>query len=220
MSRRLFEQTENANPALTKRLAFGKASEVTENITLTDFIAWLMTKLGFLKTANNLSDLANASTARDNLGVYSETEVDSLLSTKAELYPEAGGALGSTNTTVFNPAANYHPATKKYVDDKLLDTGWINCINSLSNPTFSIQARQIGKIVSIAGDMLLRNDPAGTIFVIPSSVAAPTKNIGVVCYAAGNDYYIINVDAGSRDVQLIAQSGMNSVNPVTLTYFV
>jgi hypothetical protein len=113
---KLFERTENTNPNLAQRIAFGRASNASENMTLTNFITWLNGKLGFLKVASNLSD-GNAATMRTNLGVYSSTQVNTLLTDKAGIHPAAGGALKNNNTAAFTPSADYHPATKKYVDD-------------------------------------------------------------------------------------------------------
>lgn len=121
MSRRVFEQTENNNPDVTKRIAFGKAGAVTENMTWTNLFAYLLTKLAFLKTSQNLNDLPNKTTARANLGVYSTAQVDAADATKAAIYPAVGGALKTNNTTSFTPDADYEPATKKYVDDNKND---------------------------------------------------------------------------------------------------
>ena len=116
---RLFEQGQNNNPDLTRRIVFGATGVATENMTLTNFVTWLLGKLGFLKTSENLNDLASKSTARTNLGVYSTAQVDTALNTRAKIYPAADGSLKSTNTITFTPSSNYHPATKKYVDDTI-----------------------------------------------------------------------------------------------------
>jgi len=220
MSRRLFEQTVNNNPSTSKRIAFGALGVITENMTLANFLTWLMNNLSFLKAANNLSDLASAATARDNLGVYSEAETDNLLDTKAPLYPEAGGALGVTNTTNYTPAANYHPATKKYVDDKLIDTGWVACINSLSKPTFSIVARQIGNTVNIMGEMTLNVNAGDVMFELPASIAAPLKKLGYVWYAAGGDYLNIYADAADKQFKCLSEASTSTATALNITYFV
>jgi hypothetical protein len=98
------------------RIALGKSATPASNITLTAFLAWLMTKLGFLKITNNLSDVNNKVTARANLGVYSTSQVDTELAKKAALYQAGTGAvLGVANTSIFNPTSNYHPATLRNV---------------------------------------------------------------------------------------------------------
>lgn len=220
MSTRLFEQSENNNPSLTKKIAFGGASVVTENMTFTNFLVWLYGKLGFLKVTENLNDLNDKPTARTNLGVYSIGEADDLLDLKAPLYPEVGGALGTNNTVTFTPTANYNPATKKYIDDQLIDTGWVNCINTLSKPTFTIKARQIGKVVNICGDMTTNVNAGDTMFEIPSSVAAPTLKWGIVMYAAGGDYLNLECLAASKEVKVVSESGTSAVTSLNITYFV
>lgn len=54
-------------------------------------------------------------------------------------YVTTNNVLTKTNTTVYNPTDNYHPATKKYVDDKLNDSSIsivefdYNLVNALTN---------------------------------------------------------------------------------------
>lgn len=94
--RELFARTINNDPDVSKKIAFGKSGAITENMTLTNFIAWIITQITstFLKASNNLSDVT-ASTARTNLGVYSKTEVDNLL-TESVIYN------GTRNATYLN----------------------------------------------------------------------------------------------------------------------
>lgn len=114
--RRLFELSTTTDPSETLRLALGKASTPASNITLTAFLAWLLTKLGFLKVALNLSDLNNVATARANLAVYSTSQVDASLAAKATLYQAGSGSvLGVNNTSIYNPASNYNPATLRNI---------------------------------------------------------------------------------------------------------
>lgn len=114
MSRPLFEQPLDSNPSdLTYRVAFGKASNFTKNMTLTSLITWLNAQLGFNLKSNNLSDVPNKVTGRSNLGVYSTSEVDADLALKAD----KSNVLQLDNTATYTPSSNYHPATKKYVDD-------------------------------------------------------------------------------------------------------
>lgn len=74
VTRRLFEQPVET-PAGTiadenMRLAYGKASTPTLNITIANFVTFILSKvtLSYLKISNNLSDLLNAATSRINLG--------------------------------------------------------------------------------------------------------------------------------------------------------
>lgn len=125
--RRLFELATVTDPAVTMRIPLGKSATPTVNITLTAMLAWLMSKLGFLKVASNLSDLSSAASARSNLSVYSQAQVDAAVALKATLYQAASGSvLGVNNTSVYNPVNNYNPATLRNVKNigfKLLLAG-------------------------------------------------------------------------------------------------
>lgn len=116
--RRAFELTTTDDPAGTMRLIMGKASTPAVNMTIATFLTWIYSKLGFLKVTSNLSDLNNKSTARSNLSVYSQTQVDEALALKATLYQAGSGSvLGTANTSVYNPSAKYHPATLRNVNN-------------------------------------------------------------------------------------------------------
>jgi len=114
--RRLFELTTTDDPATSLRLPLGKASTPASNILLSDFLSWLLDNLGFLKVASNLADLNNVASARAALAIYSAAQVDTYLAQKATLYQAGSGSvLGVANTSIFNPTANYHPATLRNV---------------------------------------------------------------------------------------------------------
>jgi hypothetical protein len=76
----LFEQTLQNDPEYmgsfaSHRFAFGKAGTATVNITLAAFKTWLRSALtGWLEESQNLADLPNKGTARNNLQVYSKNE--------------------------------------------------------------------------------------------------------------------------------------------------
>lgn len=123
--RRAFELSE-ATPTDDFRVVLGKAATPSINMTLTNFFALLLTKLGFLKTASNLGDLTDSASARTNLGVYSASQVDAALATKATLYQSGSGAvLGVSNTGNYTPTSDNNPATKMYVDNTVLFYGKI-----------------------------------------------------------------------------------------------
>jgi len=53
--------------------------------------------------------------------VYDDTKTEGALEVLADQIDENwDGVLGKTNTTAYTPSAQYHPATKKYVDDALV----------------------------------------------------------------------------------------------------
>lgn len=117
---RLFEQSEETTPGdLTTRIAIGKTSTPTKNITLTNFIAWLNSVLSFLKLSNNLSDVPDKTAARSNLSVYSQTYLNTQLNLKAD----KDNVLELNNQDSYTPTSNYHPATKLYVDSIILYKG-------------------------------------------------------------------------------------------------
>jgi hypothetical protein len=128
--RRAFELSENNDPSDDFRLILGKEDTPSINIDLDHFYTLLESVLGFLKIADNLSDLSNNVAARTNLGVYSSAQVDAALALKASLLQAgSGAAMGVYNTSPVNPSAPYHPATKLYVDTSgggRLVTGTVN----------------------------------------------------------------------------------------------
>lgn len=138
--RRAFELAE-ATPTDDYRVILGKALTPSINMTLTNFFALLLTKLGFLKTAQNLNDLVDKNTARSNLGVYSTAQVDSALAGYAALYQVGSGTvLGVANTAIYTPSANYHPATKLYCDSKYLFMGSVGLTGTVTKLSGTISA--------------------------------------------------------------------------------
>lgn len=116
---KLFEKS-LATPDDAMRLAFGAAGQPTINAEWSEVKALLQVDSNFLVAANNLSDLTDIENARSALSVYSTSEVNAFLAAKAQLYQSGSGSvLGVTNTLAFNPTGDYHPATKKYVDENI-----------------------------------------------------------------------------------------------------
>lgn len=110
-TKRLFEQqTVTASELgnyLNWRLAFGLQSNPTKNITLTEFRNFIQTQYDdgtLLLRAQNLNDVADKATARQNLGVYSKSEIDAAL----ENFFPISGYISSVGT--FVPAQGLYQA--------------------------------------------------------------------------------------------------------------
>lgn len=170
--RRLFELTTTDDPVTTLRIPLGKASTATVNMTLASMLAWLLTKLGFLKVASNLSDLASVAVARANLSVYSQAQVDALNALKASLYQAGSGSvLGVANTSIYNPTANYHPATLRNVKNlgmKLILAGYVSADGSWTTTLF------LNTDVLDLGDISSQRDSTGVYTI--------THNLGSTSY--------------------------------------
>lgn len=146
---KLFEQTEDTNPTLSMRLAFGKVATPTGNITLQNFVSWLLGKLAFLKVANNLSDLDNAATARSNLAVYSKTETDTLLLAKENSITSTAWLDGSIVSSKVKVAS------------------------------FILKAKRWGNVVTFNGQFELTSVPTAgeVLFALPAAVGVPSINV-------------------------------------------
>jgi hypothetical protein len=182
---KLFEQTENTNPNTLQRLGFGRAGQPTENMTLANFLTWLGSRLTFLSKAQNLADLPNKTTSRTNLGVYSTSQVDSALNAKANIYPTSGGALKTNNTSSFTPSADYHPATKKYVDDNLeglLFKGYSNIGDpgSLTEKTINLGTTLSTSSYHVVGEMYDLANPRKVQDIVWGTFSHGTTSFGLV----------------------------------------
>lgn len=205
--RRLFELSQ-ATPTDDMVLATGKALTPSINITWTNLYALLLTKLGFLKTASNLSDLTNAATARTNLGTYSTAQIDAAVDAKATLYQAgSGAALGVANTAVYTPSSNYHPATKKYIDDKILFMG--------SCTAAGVVTKMVGSIASITasytgGEMVLTHNYGSTAYVC---LAIREEAAGTVCSVK------VHKEANTAQINFATYLGANVNVPFDFVMF-
>lgn len=196
MSRRIFEQGE-ATPDDDSRLAFGKASFPTKNITMVNFVTYLLSKLAFLKKANNLSDINDAATARGNLGVYSKSQIDDALALAAVLYQSASGSvLGTNNTLAYTPVGDYNPATKKYAEEasggvlqrgltSVFDIGTGYSIKRITLPRQLLNANYI-PIISVLSNKTTNWDQ-DVVIALPSMTSRTTAYFDVVLYPTQSD---------------------------------
>lgn len=174
---KLFEQIEDNNPTLSMRLAFGKVATPTGNITLQNFVTWLLGKLAFLKVSNNLSDLDNAGTARTNLAVYSKTETDALLSAKQ-------------NTITYT---------------EWLSASIISTHVEVSN--FHCYAKRWGNVVTFNGQFELNGSiPQGEIlWQLPAAVGVPSIDIFFGTDDANSDVNMeLYVASGTGNITFVA----------------
>ncbi len=81
---------------------------------------------------SNDGDILNLQSGKaDKADTYTETEVDTLLDAKAD----KTNVLELDNTDAFTPTADYHPATKKFVDDTAFDGVGDNSITDIKMAT-------------------------------------------------------------------------------------
>ena len=129
------------------------------------------------------------------------------------------------NTGAFTPTADYHPATKKYVDDqvsaasdpaqidndddltyvKVTNSDTMECVNA-SSPTFKIWADnkvavQNGTLTTPSHDFTI----GGTSFQIANGLAAPGSGAYFTIRYSGNDI-VINNDIVDSDVTIAADT--------------
>ena len=195
MADRLHEQTINNSPNDSKRIAFGAAGSATENITFGSLYTLLLTKLGFLKTSSNLSDLGNPVTARTNLGVYSTTQVDSALS-------------GRQATLVDVP----------YTASTRVHTG-------IEEASFYCNVAQFGKIVTGTGNIKINSsvDDDEILFTLPTSIGVPSTEINFIAIDAsgsGACEMEIYIEAGTRNVRCKQRTGIDFVESFGFSYYV
>ena len=112
--KKLFGQADDNNPPLSDKIAFGTDTNNARNMTFTNLLSWLEGKLGFFRTANNLSE-GNASEIRYNIGTYGWSEIDNKDATKANI----SDVLIKGGITTYTPTTDYSPVPKKYLEDSL-----------------------------------------------------------------------------------------------------
>lgn len=147
---KLFERTIDNNPSdLNLRFAFGRAGVAAKNMTFTGFINWITAKLTptFLKSVNNLSDVANPATALQNLGGASVTAVNNALGNKENVL-----------------------AYTEYQDCTIL-------ASPLVMPKFTCKVSRYGRIVSGTGTIQISQTSEYPLFSLPSNMPVPPVDI-------------------------------------------
>ncbi len=117
--------------------------------------------------------------------------------------------LNKTNTTLFNPTADYHPATMKYVDDNLPATvqGYTTLPPSagmVEEDETIVRAAQWGPIICITGRVTLSGASSDdVIFNLPMTFSTATVRIDFSSNDGNNDesneFYI---PANTREIRV------------------
>ena len=126
--------TAGYNATELKKYFDGKADEEIKTAinAIIDFLVLLSgneTLKGFkIGTDGNLLVSTDGKTYKDT--GYSKTETDAFLERKAD----SNEVLLKTNAVPYEPAGEYNPATKKYVDSKVLEAGAADMAQAVYDP--------------------------------------------------------------------------------------
>lgn len=179
---KLFERPIDNNPSdLNLRFAFGRAGVAAKNMTFTGFINWITAKLTptFLKSVNNLSDVANPATALHNLGGASVTAVNN--------------ALGNKENTL---------AYTEYQDCTRLSA-------KVEAASFTCKVSRYGRIVSGTGTIKITGNTTDPLFSLPSNMPVPPVDIYFsACDADGSssENLELKIEANTLNVFLFDSS--------------
>ena len=216
----LFGRPEDNDPALTQKLAHGTGTTAAKTMTFQGLVTWLTTKLPFLKTANNLSDV-NASTARTNISVYSKTESDLTAGTKAD----KTNVLERNNTGAYLPTLDYHPATKKYADQGGKIVSWLPCERVSADVVavgFDVKFSRMGGWAIIKGVIELDGAPSegDILFNMPAiSYVQPLGGENIQFIAGdGNSDTIIEMYVSGGSVKAGPGFSINSKHYFCVSY--
>lgn len=131
--------------------------------------------------------------------------------TQAEIATILTNYLAKTNSISYTPTQNYHPATKKYVDDGGLIIPWTNCNTAPSVTLTNCKASQVGVTVYVTGQFSHSSVSTGAlILTLPSTIAIPTIDIYGTSSVKGANVATtpIQIEANTRN--MIMQDGGNS----------
>lgn len=83
---RVFEQGNDVTPIGSYRVASGKDDTETINSSWDKIVEWLNINLPFMKGSENLSEITNVVTARNNLDIYSTGEIKTMVDNSIEQF--------------------------------------------------------------------------------------------------------------------------------------
>ena len=126
---------------------------------------------GGLEPSNNLSDLSNAASARDNLGVYSKAAVDGKISdlaaSKVDVgvfhFGTAGGALQTTGNPMFGVVDQSHCITFELDEDWSIPTSAAASLFISGDNFYESGYRGIGIALSKTGRIVVRVGDGSTV---------------------------------------------------------
>ena len=107
------DQSEKVTPVWADRIV--QTDSASSHTTVWSTITNMATAIFGLKTTANLTENTNL--------YYTEARVTA--NTTVAWKSNTVDVLEKTNTTAFTPTADYHPATKKYVDDSWVNINWL-----------------------------------------------------------------------------------------------
>jgi len=206
MDQILHNLTIDNNPSDAKKLAMGDGSSTDTNITLGNFYTLLMSKLGFFKISNYLSEIFGNTSAmsavRANIDVPSIGE----MTTADNLRAMKTNVIEKDSTTTYTPYLSTHPTNKKYVDHKIITETTLSNVNS-NVDLFNVKSIQTRYSVQVSGTMRIKSDPTpDIIFSLPLTFDAPiidTFFIGSDGNGSTSQTTVFKIAAGSRDVYVV-----------------
>ena len=154
------------------------------------------------------------------LNVYTVTEVDDLFN----------NYISKTNTTSYTPTSDYHPATKKYVDDNVAGstTPWTDLIPNTSVINYYPKAKvsERNGLVTITGIFAFIPDgnainQENLVFTIPSSIPLCTQDIEIVCgqiIPGDEEVLVLYIPANTRNIRLRLRGDYPQEYYFTVTY--
>ena len=125
-------------PTDNEFVAYGTPTTPSGQIKMSNLYTLLMSKLGFFKVSNLFSEIfGNTSamtSARANIGVYSTSEVQGLVTQRAL----KSNVIEKDSTIAFTPTIGTHPVNKKFIDDKFIYGRTVDLGEPSGNQTFVI----------------------------------------------------------------------------------
>lgn len=200
----------DGNALVAGSLYYNSVSQVMKLYTGSAWVAAYVSGAGYLASANNLSDVASASTARTNLGLAIGTNVqawDADLDTWATKTAPSGTVVGTSDTqTLTNKTISAGTFTDGYTEETAtantstaytidLANGTVQILTLTGNCTFTFPTAVAGKSFMI----MLRQDATGSRTVTwPASVKWPASTAPTITATASKQDIFSFVSDGTN----------------------